>query len=371
MVKRIVLLGLFLLFFSGVFFVSAYPEKEIFFVVRCDEAPDNEVCNPVGQLVCNETCYPPQLTADFNSGRVELRVANFNPATGSIYKRIQGASWSTLDLADAMDSGNAFFENKVFVFLDFDVGSATYDYKAGGRPVKYVVPATCIKGYCECETQNCSYAYSGIVSVSTIKTANPVFSLTGTIKDFSGTNLNGYFKDFNLSKDSTKMGFDSAQHSFGNGFFNFSFGRQQQVFPELKALQFGFFDYFLSFRVTALSPVSLSDLLKAEITLLDDESVCPEGICLMEIPFNGRIKDSEGQSIQNGTVKNIEIKNSLGETVFEDAMEKSFSDGMFSTVIEGYFYPNSLYGIEFDVCDNSGKCDSFSFQFFTWKRLSE
>jgi hypothetical protein len=100
-----------------------------------------------------------------------------------------------------------------------------------------------------------------------------IFSLTGTAKTFEGENLSGEVELFTLTREpeSSEPPFikrDTQAYSFSDGFFNFSFGENQLIFPGL-SLSFGPFTYLLSFVVNTFSPESLSDSGRASLTLVD------------------------------------------------------------------------------------------------------
>ncbi len=94
----------------------------------------------------------------------------------------------------------------------------------------------------------------------------------------------------------------------------------------------------------------------------------------MSIPFNGRIKDTSGNFL-DGYVTSIKIINLVSNlSEFEDKQDnvfrqRQFSGGMFSETINAFLYVNSMYKIEFRVCNSSNNCEDFSFNFFTWKKL--
>ncbi len=133
----------------------------------------------------------------------------------------------------------------------------------------------------------------------------------------------------------------------------------------------------ISFSADILEVKSWNPLLLFDKTLLNagnllavkDDSCNLTPRKLMRIPFNGRIKDKQNNLVESGSVKDIQIINSLtNEIEFEDSFERSFSNGVFSTLITAELYSNSFYEISFSVCSDN-ECDDFAFQFFTWKRL--
>jgi len=114
---------------------------------------------------------------------------------------------------------------------------------------------------------NCDcYSTTGLTSLEVI------FSLTGTAKTFIGEPLSGNLKNFALDRDlidsTQKIKSDSGQYSFSDGFFNFSFGKNKQIFSDLE-LGLGPFTYLFSFLINALNPVVLSDSQETGFKLID------------------------------------------------------------------------------------------------------
>lgn len=123
---------------------------------------------------------------------------------------------------------------------------------------------------------NCA-CYSG-----SIEETDVIFSLTGTVKSFSGKNLSGDFQNFVLSrKDLTlaeeELASDSATRSFSDGFFNFSFGKEQSIFnaSSLGKLNFGFM-YLLDFAINAAELTSFSQGKFNLATGEEEEQPCGE-----------------------------------------------------------------------------------------------
>jgi len=105
-----------------------------------------------------------------------------------------------------------------------------------------------------------------------------IFSLTGTAKTFQGQDLSGSLNDFSLTGSMADSGGEEiysggnapGQHPFSNGFFNFSFGKNQQLFSDL-VLPFAPFTYLLNFGVTTSSPEQFTDSAKAGFNLITIE----------------------------------------------------------------------------------------------------
>lgn len=88
---------------------------------------------------------------------------------------------------------------------------------------------------------------------------------------------------------------------------------------------------------------------------------------LMNIPFNGRIRNPTYGTVKNIILTDVFLQTEVQETLVED--EIPFSNGIFSALIKASLYPNSFYRIDFDVCNVSNDCENFFFNFFTWRVL--
>ncbi len=132
---------------------------------------------------------------------------------------------------------------------------------SNGEPAVCERPRTQIQPKLNCDC----YSESGSTETDIL------FSLTGTAETFTGNLLAGNFNNFILEKDlitSTEtINSDSGSYSFYNGFFNFSFGKNQLIFSNQK-LNFGPFTYLLSFTINTLIPV-FSDSSKGNFILTD------------------------------------------------------------------------------------------------------
>ncbi|MBU2476513.1 hypothetical protein KKG83_03515, partial [Candidatus Micrarchaeota archaeon] len=191
-----------------------------------------------------------------------------------------------------------------------------------------------------------------------------IFSLTGRVTDFQGNELTGYLSELVLSDESKQIinSNPGQKNFFKPGLFNFSFGKNKDIFSASDLLLSFPFTYFLDFKLHTSTPSVFDAVLQEELILVSgqDEKT-------MVIPFEGKVWSTDSGYITN--IKIYEIIELPAVLVFNSPEKINFSNGNFSSELTVLLKQNTLHKITFDVCSSTSSCQNKSFDFFTWKEL--
>lgn len=235
----------------------------------CNNAENYEICRErcdIAFIECMSN-YTQIFTQSFgaDAGKITINNIELNENPELSFLALKGTGINSVDLKDGIITIKGC-NLKTLNFGLCQIGTLNI-FSDDSIELMDNLDSVCIKPLTQIQPKiNCDCFSAG----ESLNRTEMIFSLTGDIKSFEGENLSGNIKNFLLEKELVEgiIAFDSASNNFSDGFFNFSFGKNQLIFSNINL---GFFNFLFSF-VVDVPGSDLTDLMSGNIRLISEES---------------------------------------------------------------------------------------------------